>query len=122
MANKPAFSAAALMQFTGSDHWYRHNLNSDVLYTDGAKYVADAAGAYWLLDEIALAERYVKSVRSEEFQVWKLVVRSDKTATLSCEDGNGNRVYSKEIEYTDFPSEEITLYCVNNTIHLPSEY
>lgn len=122
MTHEPALSAAALAQFTGSEHWYRHNLNPDVLYTDGAKYVADTAGAYWLLDEIALAERYVKSVRIAEFQVWKLAVRSDSAATLSCEDGNGNLVYSKEIEYTDFPSEGITLYCTNNTILLPSEY
>jgi hypothetical protein len=26
-------------------------------FTDGAKHVADAGGAYWLLDEIALAQR-----------------------------------------------------------------
>ena len=35
--------------------WYRHALNRAVLFTDGAKHVADAGGADWLLDEIALA-------------------------------------------------------------------
>jgi uncharacterized protein DUF6876 len=29
-----------------------------VLFTDGAKYVADQAGAYWLINEIALAQRH----------------------------------------------------------------
>jgi hypothetical protein len=38
-----------------------------ITFTDGAKYVADAAGAYWLLDEIALAQRHVKAVAAEEF-------------------------------------------------------
>jgi hypothetical protein len=41
--------------FTGSETWYRHALNRAVLFTDGAKHVADAGGADWLLDEIALA-------------------------------------------------------------------
>ena len=44
-----------LDQFTGSENWYRHGINRKVLFTDGAKYVADQAGAYWLIDEIAFA-------------------------------------------------------------------
>jgi hypothetical protein len=54
--------------------------------------------------------------------VWKLQVKSDHTATRSCENGNGNIVFTKEIEFTDFPLPEITLYFQNNTIFLPSEY
>ena len=33
-----------LAQFTGSETWYRHGINRAVLFTDGAKYVADQAG------------------------------------------------------------------------------
>jgi hypothetical protein len=79
-------------------------------------------GAYWLLDEIALAQRYEKSVAGEEFQLWKLKVNPDHTATLTCEDGNGKTVYGKAIEYTDFPLPEIALYFTNSVILLPSEY
>jgi hypothetical protein len=32
------------------------------------------------------------------------------SATLTCDDRNGNIVFSKEIEYTNFPLDEITLY------------
>src|SRR5208337_2197669 len=39
---------ADLAQFTGSETWYRHALVRDVLFTDGARHVADAGGAYWL--------------------------------------------------------------------------
>jgi hypothetical protein len=42
--------------------------------------------------------------------------------TVTCDDGNGNIVFTKEIEHTDFPLDEITLYFANNVIHLPSEY
>jgi hypothetical protein len=111
-----------LRQFTGSETWYRHGVNRKVTFTDGAKYVADAGGAYWLLDEIALIQPYDKRVAAEEFRVWKLKVRPDHTATLSCEDGNGNTVFTKEIEFTDFPLDEIALFFANNVIHLPSEY
>lgn len=113
-------NAADLMQFTGSENWYRHMLARDVLYTDGAKYVAETGGAYWLLDEIAFSQK-IPAVRGEEFQCWKLEVCEDSTALLRCDDGNGKVVYSKVIEFTDFPLSEIMLYFTNNVILLPSE-
>lgn len=54
-----------LRRFTGLETWHRHSLNPTVLYTDGAKHVAERADAYWLLDEIALAQRYERAVRAE---------------------------------------------------------
>ena len=122
MTEAHKLNKADLMQFTGSEFWYRHGLVRTVVFTDGAKYVADQGGAYWLLDEIALAQKFEKRVSGEEFQLWKLIVKRDNTATLVCEDGNGRVVYSKPIPYTDFPLDEIALYFTNNTILLPSEY
>jgi hypothetical protein len=111
-----------LNQFTGSENWYRHALNRNVTYTDGAQYLAENGGAYWLLDTIAICQRHEKRVAAEEFQVWKLTVRENHTATLICDDGNDNIVYTQHIEFTDFPLKEVMLYCANNVIHLPSEY
>jgi hypothetical protein len=54
MTEIPKLTKADLHQFTGSERWYRHSLNRNVLFTDGAKFVADGAAAYWLLDDIAL--------------------------------------------------------------------
>ena len=122
MTTTKTLTEADLMQFTGSLQWYRHGIVRDVLFTDGAKYVADQGGAYWLLDEIALAQRYDKRVAGEEFQLWKLKVNDDRTAVLTCDDGNDKVVYSKAIEFTDFPLPEIALYFTGNTILLPSEY
>ena len=70
MTDRKKLTEADLRNFTGSEHWYRHGLVRTILFTDGAKYVADEGGAYWLLDEIALAQRYEKRVTAEEFQVW----------------------------------------------------
>jgi hypothetical protein len=122
MSDTKTLTKADLRQFTGTDNWYRHPINRKVMFTDGAKHIADAGGAYWLLDEIALIQPYDKAVAAEEFQVWKLQVRADQTATLACEDGNGNAVFKKEIEFTDFPLDEITLWFANDVIFLPSEY
>jgi hypothetical protein len=111
-----------LRQFTGSETWYRHALVPNVVYTDGAKYVAEEGGGYWLLDTIAFSQRYEKAVAAEAFQVWTLKVREDRTASLVCSDGNDNVVYKQDIPFTDFPLDEITLWFADNTIFLPSEY
>jgi hypothetical protein len=113
---------ADLAMFTGSERFYRHSINRKVVYTEGAQHVAAAGGAYWLLDEISLIQPYDARVGAEEFQVWKLMVRPDRTATLLCEDRNDNVVFSKEIPYTDFPLDAITLWFANDTIYLPSEH
>lgn len=113
---------ADLRQFSGSERWYRHGLVKRILYTDGAKHVADAGGAYWLLDEIALAQEFIKDVAAEAFQVWKLKRGEGHSATLTCEDGNHTTVFTKAIAFTDFPLPEITLWFTDNTILLPSEY
>jgi hypothetical protein len=122
MTTTKTLSKHDLMQFTGSENWYRHGINPNVLFTDGAKYLADEGGAYWLLDTIAICQRFEKSVAAEPFQVWKLTVRPDRTAVLVCEDGNDNTVYTQHIEFSDFPLDEITLWCANNVIYLPSEH
>jgi hypothetical protein len=77
MTNTATLSEVQLRQFTGSENWYRHGINRSVLFTDGAKYVADQGGAYWLLDIIAIAQQHDKRVSAEEFQVWKLSVGKD---------------------------------------------
>lgn len=112
---------ANLPQFTGTENWYRHSLNHEITYTDGVKYMAEIAGAYWLIDEIAIANKHVKAVVREDFQTWKLKAKGSK-AKLTCGDGNGHVVYSKKIDFTDFPLDEIILYCTNNVILLTSEY
>ena len=121
MKNADQSRPEVLQRFTGTEQWYRHALNPKVLFTDGAKHVADHGGAYWLLDEIALGQRYVPKVAAEEFQVWTLKVREDRTAALSCEGGNGTTVFTKELDYTDFPLKEIALWFENDTLYLPSE-
>jgi hypothetical protein len=39
------FTTSDLRQFTGTEHWYRHPIESRVLYADGVRYVAEQGGA-----------------------------------------------------------------------------
>lgn len=112
---------AALSQFTGSEQFFRHGLVRGVVYTEGAQFVAEAGEAYWLLDKIATGQLDSR-LRNEPFQVWKLQVHANRRATLTVEDGDCYTLLTEAIEYTDFPLEEITLWCVNGTIMLPREY
>lgn len=63
-----------------------------MFYTDGAQYLVEQGGAYWLLDIIAIAQLHEARVAQVEFQVWKLQVGADRSATVLCDDGNGNVV------------------------------
>lgn len=122
MTQKPQIlTQADLHQFSGTEVWYRHALQRHILFTEGAKYVADTAGAYWLLDEIALGQMKQK-IAAQPFQRWTLTVRPNHTGTLTCEDGNCNTVFTKELNFTDFPLEKISFYFTDNVILLPSEY
>ena len=56
---------------------------------------------------------------AEEFQVcWKL--QREGSANLVVEDGNGNTVHRKCIEFADFPLLE--LWFTGNVILRPSDY
>jgi hypothetical protein len=123
MTTTAKLSEADLDQFSGgTGQYYRHALNRNVLFTDGAKYVADEGGAYWLLDEIALSQRSEKRLIRQPFQVWKLTVNTNQTGMITVEDGNYNVLVTKALDYTDFPAPEIILWFSNYVIYLPAEH
>lgn len=109
-----------LQQFTGSETFYRNPLFSKFIYTEGVKFLAEKAGAYWLLDHIFIHQT-LAVLKGQSFQVWKLTVKAN-SATLIVEDGNDQQLTSFVIPFTDFPLEEFTLWLVDNTLMLTSEY
>ena len=119
-----------LPHFTGTEGYINLRypwLRSRFLLTDGTKYLADTAKAFWLMDAIA-SHQANKKVAAETFQVWKLVVDEKRQAVLTCTDGNENILAHQEIPFTDFPLEEITLYAelsdylAGRVVMLTSEY
>lgn len=112
--------AADLRQFNGSENWHRHGLCRNIIYTDGVKYLAETANAFWLIDKIATNQMDPK-IRANEFQCWKLKLDGTR-ATLTCDDGDENVLHTEEITFTDFPLPEIDLWVEGSTILLPSEH
>jgi len=109
-----------LEQFTGAMEYYRHPLG--ILFTDGVKYLADKAGAYWLIDAIA-SYQIRGDIRRIPFQLWELKVNKDGTAILTMkEDTDELELVKQKIPFTDFPLNYQKLYLVDRVLMLPSEY
>ncbi len=79
----------------GTEHYFR--LIGRCLITDGAKYHADEADAYWLLD--AAASHLLELGTSDWFALVRLVV-TERQAVLLFEDGNGGVRASQQIPFT----------------------
>ena len=112
---------SALRQFTGTDCYYR--ISGNCLLTDGTKYVADAGGAYWLMDEIALQ---LNVIGTQDWFVLVHVQVKDQQALITYADGNGHEHARTQIAYTDFGLASLKLYACWDGEHwvlmLPSEY
>lgn len=111
---------AELRQFSGSETFYRHTWRQ-YHYTEGVRHLAREAECYWLLDHIVFNQT-LDVLKGQPFQVWKITVREDKSARIAVEDGNDNELTFFTLCFTDFPLEELTLWLVDRTILLPSEY
>ena len=107
-----------LAGFYGSETFLRYG-NS--IITDGVKWLSETCESFWLLDIINSVQCIAK-VKAQAFQTFRLIVRADKSALLDVTDGNKHIIYRQEIEFTDFPIREITLWRVDGTIMLVSEY
>jgi len=98
-----------LAQCYGTDKPYTiHSLVKRLVFTDSVRELREMADCSWLVDAIA---SYQSELQEELFQVWKFTCNTElRLGTLTCEDGNGNELVRQEIEYTDFPLDEITLW------------
>ncbi len=111
-----------LKQFTGSDQLAR--LKKNVLLTEGARYLAESAECFWLFDLYA-SQLMAVDGNKDWFTSLKITL-TNRTATISIEDGNERVLVNQKIEYTDFPIQAYTLYgCWAGdywVLMLPSEY
>lgn len=119
----PAAIEAALCRFTGTENYYRHI--GKLLLTDGAKFLADNAGCYWLYD---IVWSVLPKLPEDSFAVVTLTVDLDaRRGVVVIGDGNDRKLYRQRIPFTDFPLAEITLYLEDaeegfKVLLLPSEH
>ncbi len=117
---------AGLCNFYGTEQWYRHGLNRNMLYTDGVKFFAENAGggAYWFLDIVATELMQIH--KKEEFINIVMTVHEDSLnihggARIVADDGNGRELWHRDIEYTDCPVGVWQFFLENQVVCLPSE-
>ena len=89
----------------GTSQYIKHNMNRNLVFTDGVNQLRQDADAFWLVDAIA------SYCQKEEFQVWELTVNADKSAFLTMKEDSGCPcIVEQEIPYTDFPIESIKFW------------
>ncbi len=109
--------------FTGTENYWK-NAMLCFQYTDGVKFLAVEANAYWLLTDISAFQRLpaVQAyLKRDYFQSWTLRV-ADNVGILTLTDGNGNVIHKHRYMYTDFPLSEVKFYLVDGVLMLVSEY
>lgn len=128
-----------LAQFTGTEFRYRHPLSRWLLYTDGVKYFADKAEAYWFLDLIAVGangHRPPVPYKVPNRNRFGVVILTSKDSeghvevySDSEDDGTyhkDKRLYRERLEFTTCPEGAWKFLLIVDgkhvTLLLPSEY
>lgn len=119
----PAELLGHLAQCNGTETY--HRTHPGLLATDGARVLADAAGAYWLLGIVWSVLPKIE----DEFAVLELTLEAGSSrAEVLIHDGREPKtVYHRQaVPYTDFPLPSAKLYIQENglerVVMLPSEY
>lgn len=112
-----------LGNFTGTESYYRFSaLFPNCLLTDGAKYLAEKAKAFWFMDIIG---SILSKIKPHGFAVCKIAKTETGNALFTADDGNGNVFYRQWIKYTDAPFN-FRVFAVWDgaqlVIMVPSEY
>jgi hypothetical protein len=116
----PTTIESTLAHFTGTESYYQH-WTGRLVYTDGVRFLANAARAHWLIDVIASWQaRAHKDPALRDFQLWEVTV-IERRATVVCSRDAGDEGFRQEIPFTDFPLPSIKLYVEWGVLLLPSE-
>ena len=108
-----------LAHASGSSQFFRVGFPlRNGVYTEGVQHMAELCQAYWLIDAIASHISTSKRVRAEPFQVWRLQLKKEGGARLAMfaddPDGERHAVVTQDIEYTDFPLDQIDVWVGDN--------
>ncbi len=99
-----------LAQCYGTEGYFFNALfGKNFVYTDGIKYLREAADANWLMEAIFSYKR------AEEFQLWKLKrVDGNKFILTMQEDSGRPNVVEQKIPCSNFPLDEIEFFAIND--------
>ncbi|RXG21900.1 DUF6876 family protein [Leeuwenhoekiella marinoflava] len=115
-----------LQGFCGSETCYSIPMFK-TRYTEGVKYLAEAAQCYWLITDAAVITKSLKHKSSFLVIYFKrfskeVQARLQKEAQITYADGSGTILFQQDYELTDLPLDELRLFFVENMLMLPNEY
>lgn len=125
---------AELNGYTCTDHYYKLPFfRRPILFTDGARTMAEKAEAFWLLQEINIAA--IKSpkffdsfwlVRLEVSKTMEGILQiaydTDEDGRIIDAEGNHRAEYTARFPFTDFPQGRFEMYLSNGVLLLKGEY
>jgi hypothetical protein len=98
-----------LAQCYGTEGYHYNAIyGKNFVYTDGIKFLIEAADAVWLMQTI-FAHR-----KTQDFQIWTLKVENGKAVLTMKEDTDCPKLVNQKIPFTDFPLDEIEFYAIND--------
>ena len=117
LCNEPLKS---LESYTGTEQYFKIPF-SDYVYTDGIKALIDLSSCYWLVSDTGILLSHKKQYE-RDFLILNIKVKDNKAVITLKEDTDEKPIYTKQINYTDFPLKEYEFYIINKTFLLKSEY
>jgi hypothetical protein len=114
-------NANDLLQFTGTEEYYKNGNMPHILYTDGVKHLFETRSCYWLGNLIAGLHLFNKAIRQQGFVSCEFTAQSSE-GMLILTDGNDNILHEEKILFTDFTDKGVCLWLIDGVLLLPSEY
>jgi hypothetical protein len=117
-----------LKQFYGTEHYWSLGFPTEIYLTDGVKYFAEEAEAFWLMTELALEYHKLQKLDEYIFVTVDNKIKVDKdgyekrVAKTIFTDGNDKIYSTRHYENLDLPLGIWKFYIMYNVILLPSEY
>jgi len=115
-----------LGSFHGSETIYKIPLLG-TFYTEGIKYLAEAAECFWLVTDVSVIAKGLKDRSPFITIAIRIISGKEKEsigygAIIRYSDGNDHILETQKYHLADFPMERLRLYFVNDTLLLPGEY
>lgn len=114
-----------LNNFYGSMAYYKANIFSNIVITEGVRYFCDICECYWLLDEaIIYALRELSKKYSFLIVEFKVTNKRGTTYIEVKEDSNTELLFRRRTKdlLNKIPIGEYKFYLIDNVMLLPSEY
>ena len=114
-----------LLNYYGTEAYHKWSpLFANFVLTDGALFVCEECGAFWLADMIA---SHLSKYKDEGFAVASLQrVKESDAFKFLITDGNDRALVRQDIEFSDFPLDTVVLYVAPQdslwVVLLPSEW